>query len=55
MNVRVIPDASTDVLLPQQRYPEIFMMIYQQELCQEGRVQKGGTWRTLRVLEWRSG
>ena len=26
------------------------MLISQLEVCQEGGVQKGGTWRTLRVL-----
>ena len=31
------------------RYPENFMLISQLEVCQEGGVKKGGTWRTLRV------
>ena len=33
---RVIPDVMNDFCLPQGRYPENFMMIYQLEVCQEG-------------------
>ena len=29
--------------------PEIFMLIFLLEVCQEGGIKKGGTWRTLRV------
>ena len=47
MEDRVIPDAMNDVFLPQGRYPENFVLISQLEVCQEGGVKKGGTWRTL--------
>ena len=43
----VIPDLMNDVFLPLGRYPENFMLISQLEVCQEGGVKKGGTWRTL--------
>ena len=63
MDDRIIHDIMNDVLLDQGRYPENFMMISQQELCQEGGVledtelelceeggvKKGGTWRMLGV------
>ena len=49
MDDRVIPDIMNHVFLPQGRYPENFMLICQLEVCQEGGVKKGGTWRTLRV------
>ena len=39
----------------QGRYPENFVLISQLEVCQEGRVKKGGTWRTLRVPDARIG
>ena len=41
MDDRVIHDIMNDVLLPQGRYPENFMMISQQEIFQEGGVKKG--------------
>ena len=44
---RVIPELMNDVFLPQGRYPENFVLISQSEVCQEGGVKKGGTWRTL--------
>ena len=47
MEDRVIPDIMNDVFLPQGRYPENFVLISQLEVCQEGGVKKGGTWRTL--------
>ena len=47
MEDRVIPDVMNDVFLPQGRYPENFVLISQLEVCQEGGVKKGGTWRTL--------
>ena len=47
MEDRVIPDVMNDVYLPQGRYPENFVLISQLEVCQEGGVKKGGTWRTL--------
>ena len=51
----VIPDVMNDVFLPQGRYPENFVLISQLEVCQEGGVKKGGTWRTLRVPDGRLG
>ena len=39
----------------QGKYPENFVMISQLEVCQEGRVKKGGTWRTLGVPDGRLG
>ena len=45
----VIPDVMNHVFLHQGRYPENFMLIYQLEVCQEGGIKKGGTWRMLRV------
>ena len=51
----VVPDIMNDVFLPQGRYPENFMSISQLEVCQEGGVKKGGTWRTLRVPDRRLG
>ena len=50
MDDRVIPDVMNDVLLPQGRYPENFVLISQLEVCQEGGVKKGvlgGGWRFL--------
>ena len=38
---RVILDLSNDVLLPQGRYPENLVLIYQLEEGQEGGVKKG--------------
>ena len=49
MEDMVVPDVMNDVFVPQGRYPEIFVLIAQSEVCQEGGVKKGGTWRTLRV------
>ena len=54
MEVGVIPDVMNDVLSPQGRYPENFLLISLLEVCQEGRVKKGGTWRTLRVPDRRN-
>ena len=39
----------------QGRYPENFVLISQLEVCQEGGVKKGGTWRTLGVPDQRHG
>ena len=39
----------------QGKYPENFVLISQLEVCQEGRVKKGGTWRTLGVPDQRHG
>ena len=55
MDDRVIPDVISDVLLPQGRYPENFVLISQLEVCQEGGVKKGGTLLTLKVPDWRHG
>ena len=55
MDDRVIPDVISDVLLPQGRYPENFVLISLLEVCQEGGVKKGCTWRTLRVPDRRHG
>ena len=55
MENMVIPDIMDDVFLPQGRYPENFVLISQLEVCQEGGVKKGGTWRTLRVPDRRHG
>ena len=41
MDDRVIPDVISDILLPQGRYPENFVLISQLEVCQEGGVKKG--------------
>ena len=49
MEDRVIPDIMNDVFLPQGKYPENFVPISQLEVCQEGGVKKGGTWRMLMV------
>ena len=49
MEDMVIPHVMNDVFLPQVRYPENFVLISQLEVCQEGGVNKGGTWRTLGV------
>ena len=51
MDERVIPDVMNKVLLPQGRYPENFVLIYQLE----GGVEKDGTWRTLRIPDQRCG
>ena len=53
MEVRVIYDVMNDVFQPKRRYPENFVLISQPEVCQEGGVKKGGTWRTLRVPDRR--
>ena len=55
MEDRDIPDVMNNVFLPQGRYPENFVLISQLEVCQEGGVKKGGTWRTLGVPDWRHG
>ena len=55
MEETVIPDVMNYVFLPSRRYPENFVLISQSEVCQEGGVKKGGTWRTLRVPDKRLG
>ena len=42
MDDRVIPDVMNDVLLPQGRYPENFVLILQFKVCQEVGGQEGG-------------
>ena len=51
----VILDVMDDLVLPQGRYPESFVSLSLLEVCQEGGVQKGGTWRTLRVPDEKLG
>ena len=55
MDDRVIPDVMNDVLLPQGRYPENFVLVSKLEVCQEGGVEKGGSWMTLRVPDQKHG
>ena len=55
MDDSTIPDVMNDVLLPQRRYPENFVLISQIEVSQEGGVKNGGSWRILRVPDWRHG
>ena len=50
---RVILDVMDDLVRPQVRYPESFMLISLLEVCQEWGVLHGGTWRTLRVPDRR--
>ena len=49
MDGRVIPDVMSNIIVPQGIYPGNFVLISQLEVCQEGGVKKGGTWRMLRV------
>ena len=37
------------------RYPESFMLVSLLEVCQEWGLKKVGTWRMLRVPDWRLG
>ena len=55
MDDSVIHDIMNDVLLPQGRYPDNFVLISFLEVYQEGGIKKGATWRMLRVPEWRRG
>ena len=55
MDARVIPDVMNDVILPQGRYPENFVLISQLEVCQEGGIMKDGTLLTLKVPDQRHG
>ena len=52
---RVIPDVMNHVFLPQGTYPKKFVLISKLEVCQEGGVKKGGTWRMLGVPDGRHG
>ena len=47
----VITDVMDDLILPQGRYPESFVLISLLEECQEWGVKKGGTWRMLRISD----
>ena len=51
----VILDVMDDGFLPVGKYPESFVLIYLWEVCQEGGVKKGGTWRMLMVPDQRHG
>ena len=51
----VILDVMDDHILAPGRYPESFVLISLLEVCQEGGVKKGGTWRMLRVPDRRLG
>ena len=51
----VIPDVLFDLILPQGKYPESLVLISVLEVCQEWWVKNGGTWRILRVPDWRLG
>ena len=55
MEDRVIPDVMNHVYLALGRYPENFVLISLLEVCQEGGVKKGGTWRTLGIPDWTHG
>ena len=55
MEDMVVPDVMNDVFSPQGTYHENFGLITQSEVCQEGGVKKGGTWRTLRDPDRRHG
>ena len=55
MDDRVIPGVMNDVLLPQGRYPENFMLISEWGGVSGREGQEGGTWRTLMVPDQRHG
>ena len=55
MEDMVILDVMNGVFLPHGRYPENFVLISSLEVCQEGGVKKGGTWKMLRVPDPRHG
>ena len=55
MEDRIIPDVMNHVFLPQGRCLENFVLISPLEVCQEGGVKKGVTWRTLGVPDQRHG
>ena len=54
MEDMVIPDVMDDLILPQGRYPESFMLISLLEVSGMGG-QEGGTLRILRVPDQRLG
>ena len=49
MEEMVILDFMDDLILPKEKYPESFVLIFLLKVCQEWGVLQGGTWRTLRV------
>ena len=51
----IILQSMDDLDTLQGRYPENFVLISQLEVCQEGGVKKGGTWRTLGIPDRRHG
>ena len=51
----VITDVMDDLILPQGKYPESFMLIIILDVCQEWWVNKKGTWKTLMVPDWTLG
>ena len=53
MDKMFFPDVMNDVFFPKE--DDNFVLISQLEVCQEGVVKKGGTWRTLRVPDQRHG
>ena len=55
MDDSVSPYVMNEVFLPKGSYPENLVLISQLEVCQEGGVKKGVTWRTLRVPDQRHG
>ena len=55
MEDMVISDVTDDIILPIGRYPVILVLISLLELYQELRVKKVGTWKMLRVPDWRFG
>ena len=50
-----ISDVMNDVFSSHGIFTENFVLISQLEVCQEGRVKEGGTWRMLRVPDRRHG
>ena len=54
MEDMVITDVMNDVFTLR-KIPSNFVVISQLEVYQEGGLKKGGTWRTLRVPDWRYG
>ena len=50
---RVTIQSMDDLGRLQGRYPQNFVLISQLDVCQEGGVKKGGTWRTLGIPDQR--
>ena len=49
----VITDVMDDLISPQGKYRESFMLIIMIEVCQEWWVNKKGSWKTLMVPDWK--